>query len=79
MISPYIAFGIECDYEPEKTLLFKIANKQHVGNSVEVSEYILQYFAQMLETRTEYRMIFTDAYRRPNREKEVKKESAEMD
>jgi len=27
VISPYIAFGIECDYMPEKEKLFKIVNK----------------------------------------------------
>jgi dynein assembly factor 3, axonemal len=26
VISPYLAFGIETDYEPEKELLFKVAN-----------------------------------------------------
>ncbi len=26
MISPHVAFGTETDYEPEKMLLFKIAN-----------------------------------------------------
>lgn len=28
MVSPYIALGIECDHEPEKSKFFKIANKQ---------------------------------------------------
>jgi dynein assembly factor 3 len=27
IISPYISFGVECDVEPEKTKLFKVANK----------------------------------------------------
>ena len=27
IISPYIAFGVECDYKPESEKLFKIANK----------------------------------------------------
>jgi len=25
--SPYLAFGVECDYKPEKEKLFKVANK----------------------------------------------------
>lgn len=26
LISPYVSFGVECDYSPEKDLLFKVAN-----------------------------------------------------
>lgn len=28
IVSPYIALGVETDYEPEKTKLFKVANTQ---------------------------------------------------
>ena len=31
IISPYISFGIDTDYEPEKTVLFKIVNTQHIS------------------------------------------------
>lgn len=79
VISPYIAMGVECDYAPEKELLFKIANGQQVGHSVEVTLYILQYFLQMLDKQSEYRMTFTDPYRKPGREKEIEKEKKEMD
>ena len=53
--------------------MFKIANKQHVGHSVEVTEYNLHYWMEMIEKLTEYHMVFTDMYRSDEKETDKKK------
>jgi len=70
VMSPYLAFGIESDYEPK---LFKIANRQQCGHSVETSEFNLEYYLTMLAEQKKYKMVFTDAYRKEGREEEIRK------
>ena len=41
IISPYIGFGVDTDYEPEKTEFFKIVNTQ-------ITHVLLQYFQIIL-------------------------------
>ncbi|KAL4428975.1 hypothetical protein ABPG74_011171 [Tetrahymena malaccensis] len=79
IISPYISMGVECDVEPEKEKLFKISNMQHVGHSVEVTEFNLQYWLQMIEKQEEYHLTFTDPYRSDKNAEEKKKEAKRMD
>lgn len=55
IISPYIAFGVETDYSPEKRDLFKVLNMQQVSHCVEVSDFNLQYYLKMLDKQEEHR------------------------
>ena len=61
IVSPYIGFGVDTDYEPEKTEFFKLYNQQiahvllllfdkFVQNEVEISEFNLTYYLNMLDT-----------------------------
>jgi dynein assembly factor 3 len=48
VISPYISFGVRCDY-PQKDLLFKKANYKYIGHCVEISIYNMMYWLKRLE------------------------------
>lgn len=50
-----------------------------MGNAYEITDYMLNYYIEMIENEREYRQIFTDPYRKDGREEEIKKESEEMD
>ncbi len=62
IISPYISIGISCEYK-QKDLLFKKANMKYIGHSIEIAEYNMNYWLNMIEKGQEYVRVFRDYYR----------------
>ena len=72
IISPYLAYGIETEYEPEKTNLFKVVNMQNISNSFEIGEFNLVHYLHMIESGTDFHMKFEEEKKKEQKTKKSK-------
>lgn len=77
LTGPFWGFGIETDYEPEKTRLFKTRNLQHEWLSMHVAEYNIHYITCMLEKLEEHHHDFDKYADRGELLKQQEKDAAE--
>jgi dynein assembly factor 3 len=69
-VTPYIAMGIDCTYQPEQALLFKKVNERYCGHAVEVTEFNLEHWIRRMRTGEDYHKRFLDYYRMNEKDKE---------
>eukprot|EP01016_Furgasonia_blochmanni_P011326 TRINITY_DN1508_c0_g1_i2.p1 TRINITY_DN1508_c0_g1~~TRINITY_DN1508_c0_g1_i2.p1 ORF type:complete len:344 (+),score=61.17 TRINITY_DN1508_c0_g1_i2:139-1170(+) len=70
-VSPFIAFGVETDSEPENKKMFEIRNTQHVSHALAVSIFNVHAMLHKMETLKEYHLDF-DETSKPSAEPEKK-------
>jgi dynein assembly factor 3 len=62
IISPYMAYGTETEYSPEKEWMFRTINMSMASTALEVSTFQILYWLKMLQQSTPHRAPVDNPY-----------------